>query len=63
MITILMVLTLNLGNVEVVVDMTQLYGTQNVNECRALIPEMLQLYQAKRAYCAVGDILEPLEKS
>lgn len=63
MITILMVLTLNLGNVEVVVDMAQLYDTQNVDECRALIPEMQQLYQAKRAYCAVGDILEPLEKS
>jgi hypothetical protein len=63
MITILMVLTLNLGNVEVVVDMAQLYDTQNVDECRALIPEMLQLYQAKSAYCAVGGILNSLEKS
>ena len=61
MITILMVLQLSFGNVTI--DVGEMYGFKTVAECQELVPEIQKIYDASDAYCAVGDILSPMEKS
>ncbi|MGB1914570.1 MAG: hypothetical protein ACPHL3_01295 [Paracoccaceae bacterium] len=61
MITILMVLALS--GMSVTIDMTGMYGAQTIDECRVLIPWLQEIYQAESAFCAVGDILNPVEDS
>jgi hypothetical protein len=60
MITILMVLQLNFGSVTI--DVGQTYGLKTIEECQELAPEMQKIFNASVAYCAVGDILNPVEE-
>ena len=61
MITILMVLTLSGASVSI--DMTGAYGSLTIEECQAYIPWLQEIWQAESAFCAMGDILNPLEDS
>ena len=60
MITVLMVLQLSFGSVTI--DVGEMYGLKTIEECRELVPEIQKIYDASDAYCAVGDILYPVEK-
>ena len=56
-----MVLQLSFGSVTI--DVGEMYGFKTVAECQELVPEIQKIYDASDAYCAVGDILSPREKS
>lgn len=61
MITILMVLAL--PGMSVSIDMTEMYGIQSLKECQPFIPMLQEIWQAESAFCAMGDILNPVEDS
>ena len=54
-------MVLALSGMSVTIDMTGTYGAQTLDECRAYIPWLQEIYQAESAFCAVGDILNPVE--
>ena len=61
MITILMVLALS--EMSITIDMTGMYGIQSLKECYPFISTLQEIWQAESAFCAVGDILNPVEDS
>ena len=56
MIIILLVLMLPLGDMQMVIDMEQLYDVTTMEECNKILPEVLREYNSKSGYCAYGDI-------
>ena len=47
---------LPLEDMQMVIDMEQLYDITTMEECNKILPEVLQEYNSKSGYCAYGDI-------
>jgi len=60
MIIILLVLMLPLEDMQMVIDMEQLYDITTMEECKKMLPEILQEYNSESGYCAYGDIINAL---
>ena len=56
MIIIILVLMLPLEDMQMVIDMEQLYDITTMEECNKILPKVLQEYNSKSGYCAYGDI-------
>ena len=56
MIIILLVLMLPLEDMQMVIDMEQLYDITTMEECDKILPAVLQEYNSESGYCAYGDI-------
>jgi len=56
MIIIILVLMLPLKDMQMVIDMEQLYDITTMEECNKILPKVLQEYNSKSGYCAYGDI-------
>ena len=41
---------------QMVIDMEQLYDITTMEECKKILPEVLQEYNSESGYCAYGDI-------
>ena len=47
---------LPLEDMQMVIDMEQLYDITTMEECNKILPEVLREYNSKSGYCAYGDI-------
>ena len=47
---------LPLEDMQMVIDMEQLYDITTMEECNKILPKVLQEYNSKSGYCAYGDI-------
>ena len=56
MIILLLILILPFGDMKMVIDMEQLYDITTMEECKKILPEVLQEYNSESGYCAYGDI-------
>ena len=56
MIILLLILILPVGDMQMVIDMEQLYNITTIEECNKILPKVLQEYNSKSGYCAYGDI-------
>ena len=54
MMILLLILVLN--DMQMIIDMEQLYNITTMEECDKILPEVLQEYNTKSGYCAYGDI-------
>ena len=60
MIILLLILILPVGNMQMVIDMEQLYNITTIEECNKILPKLLQEYNSKSGYCGYGDITNTL---
>tara|TARA_Y100001938_G_C7994998_1_gene381557 strand:+ start:353 stop:523 length:171 start_codon:yes stop_codon:yes gene_type:complete len=56
-------MVLALPGMSVSIDMSEMYGIQSLKECHPFIPMLQEIWQAESAFCAMGDILNPVEDS
>tara|TARA_Y100000992_G_scaffold276460_1_gene220663 strand:- start:315 stop:485 length:171 start_codon:yes stop_codon:yes gene_type:complete len=56
-------MVLALSEMSITIDMTGMYGIQSLKECYPFISTLQEIWQAESAFCAMGDILNPMEDS
>jgi len=54
MMILLLILVLN--DMQMIIDMEQLYNITTIEECKKILPKVLQEYNTESGYCAYGDI-------
>ena len=52
----ILLLILALNGMQMVIDVEQLYDITTMEECKKILPEVLQEYNSESGYCAYGDI-------
>ena len=60
MIILLLILILPVGDMQMIIDMEQLYNITTMEECKKMLLEILQEYNSESGYCAYGDITNAL---